>query len=1041
MKMFPGLNRESKPLVRAVAAVFMVVLTPSVNGQNTTGRVTGEVFDPSRSAIPHVNVSATNLASGQVFWATTNSTGLYTFPNLPIGNYRVTVEHSGFSSQVIDSMTVNVGNTVRLDFSLSIGQIGQRFEVASQAPVFDTSGATVGGTMQNQQIEDLPINGRDYARFSLLTPGAVLRSSEIADLTFNGLQSSNNTFSMDGIDATRVDEPYMSNGSERGARLLTGSLDTISEFKVQSGDYSAEYGRASGAYINIVTKSGTSSFHGTAFEFLRNDALDARNFFQPPGTPAPIRFNNFGGNFGGPILRNKMFFFANYEASRQSVGIVGSGTELSAGGMAQAVAAVQPIVALMPTPTSTSKFISNIVLTPTSNALVNAVSFFGVNRVNEDTGSARIDNNWGASDASFFRVNINNSSVAGPLIGVFPTAFGVDDHQAVNTQTTNLALSETHAFSPTLLNNLLVGMQRYATFVDQSGPFPMINISGLNFSPGDRGLYGREPTDIQAGDSITLVKGSHTVKAGVTAWRIDEPFYGYFGGSSVTFTSIQNFLNDVVTSATISSRVPGNTTYMTQVGTYVTDTWQVRPALTVDLGLRWDWNQVPYSNYKTQVWSNTINALTPPGAPYFQPYYKNFAPRIGVAWMPSSKLMFRAGYGFFIEALPIGNFYNKVTNTLPGSATFSSANIPNLSYPLTPFISSGTVPPPSLSGFDQFTRSPKTEQWTASLGYQVSANTGLLISYVGNHAFNLDVSQGVNFVNPVTGIRPYPQYSNITINAWAGQSKYEALQVSLRRRLSQGLQFTAEYAYSHTSSDVPDDGLFSTSPQQPFNLKAEWGNSGNDVRHNLSMNILYALPVGRGQKLLGSSSGALNALAGGWSIALLGLFRTGVANTVYLGTNTYGDGNTTNQRPNYNPGVNVYVPANGPAPANTVPYLNFSAFSLPAQAVKPANGQPGIPGAYGAAPVGDFFGPGFAQLDFSLIKDVAIHENFKAQLRGEVFNILNHPNFDAPTLAGDGANVWTPTGAASFGLIENTVGRTIGFGTARQIQLALKLTF
>lgn len=312
--------------------------------------------------------------------------------------------------------------------------------------MLETSGATVGGTMQNQQITELPINGRDYARFSLLTSGAVLRSSEIADLTFNGLQSGNNQFSMDGIDATRDDEAYMSNGSERGARL-TGSLDTVSEFKVQSGDYSAEYGRASGAYINIVTKSGTNNFHGTLFEFVRNDTFDARNFFQRPGTPAPIRFNNFGGNLGGPVIRNKMFFFANYEASRQSVGIVGSGTELSALGMSQAVEAVQPIVALMPTFTSTSPYVSNIILTPTSNSLVNSVSFLGVNHVHEDTGSARVDNTWGSTDNSFFRLNINTSPVLGPLIGVYPTAFGVADHQAVNTQTTNLALSETHTFS------------------------------------------------------------------------------------------------------------------------------------------------------------------------------------------------------------------------------------------------------------------------------------------------------------------------------------------------------------------------------------------------------------------------------------------------------------------------------------------------------------------------------------------------------------------------------------------------------------------
>ncbi len=232
------------------------------------------------------------------------------------------------------------------------------------------------------------------------------------------------------------------------------------------------------------------------------------------------------------------------------------------------------------------------------------------------------------------------------------------------------------------------------------------------------------------------------------------------------------------------------------------------------------------------------------------------------------------------------------------------------------------------------------------MGMQLSKDMGLLVAYVGNHAFNLDVSEGVNFINPVTGVRPHPQYSNITMYTWDGQSKYNALQISLRRRLAAGLLFDVEYAYSHGISDAVDDGLYSTLPQQPFNLKAEWGNSTNDIPQNLSFNTTYALPFGQGKTFLSGGSGFGNKLVSGWSLAVLGLIRSGVASTVYLGTNTYGDGNTTNQRPNYNYGTSVYVPENGPSPANTVPYLNFNAFSLPQTAVKPANGKPGIPGAY-----------------------------------------------------------------------------------------------
>jgi outer membrane receptor protein involved in Fe transport len=1015
---------------------FASLFSSHLDAQNITGRITGQVTDSSGAAISDASVAVVHVVTDQHFTATTDHSGFYVIPNVPIGAYSLTVQHPGFERHVQTGITVNVDQVVRINLALTVGQMSQEVRVTAEAPVLDSSGSTLGTTMQVEQISQLPINGRDYARFSLMSPGAVLRSSQIADLTFNGMQSGNNQFSMDGIDATRVDQAYMSNGSERGGRMLTGSLDTVSEFKVQSGNYSAEYGRAAGAYVNIVTKSGTNDLHGGLFEFLRNDVFDAKNLFQPANTPAPIRFNNFGGNVGGPIIHNKMFFFANYEGSRQSVGIVGNGTVLSSYGKSLAVPAVQDIVKLMPTTSSTGAFLSNVVLSPTSSNLVDSVSFLGINHVQEDTGSIRIDNNWSAKDSSFFRVNINRADVAGPLIGVYPTAFGTGDHQNVNTQTTNLAFSETHTFSPRLLNSLLIGMQRYATAFDQSQPFPVITISGLNFSPGNRGLYSREPTDIQAGDSMTFVKGKHTLKWGATMWRIYQPYEGFSGGSSVTFTSINNFLNNIVTSAAVSPTVPGNKTDMSQVGAYITDTWQLLPNLTLDLGLRWDWNQVPHDAHNnTQVWSNQTNSLTTPGGGYFGEYYGNYAPRIGLAYTVNPKIIFRAGYGYFVEALPIGTFANQVTNTLPGSATLSIANIPNLSYPVTPFVSSGVAPPPSLNGFDWVTKNPKTEQWNASVGIELTKDMGLLIAYAGNHGFNLHVNQGVNYVDPVTGVRPYPQYSNITLVQWTGQSKYNALQISLRRRLAAGLLFDVEYSWAHAAANSADDGLYSTAPQIPYNMQAEWGNSGNDIRHNLSFNTMYALPVGRGKRYLSSSSGLVDRLVSGWNISALGLIRSGVASTVFLGTNTSGNGNTTNQRPNLNQGVNLYVPQNGPSPLNTIPYLNFAAFSLPTPAVPARGTTPGIPGAYGTENVGSFFGPGFAQVDISLMKDTAVTERVKLQFRADIYNILNHPNLDMPSAT------WTASGATSFGLISNTVGRTIGFGTARQIQLALKLTF
>src|SRR5580692_7644074 len=309
----------------------LVVAIPAAHAQaQTAGEITGQVLDPSKAAISNAVVTATNSANGAVRKAQTDSQGHYALTNLRVGTYTVTVAHEGFQQLKQTGLMLNVATTVTLNLTLTVGAVNQEVLVTSDAPIIDKSDASTGTVLDNQQVGELPINGRDYARFSLLTPGAIFRSNFIADLTFDGLHSVHNQFSIDGIDASRVDQAYMANGFERGARLLTGSLDTIEQFNVQTSDYGAEYGRAAGSYINIATKSGTNVFHGTVYDYFRNNILDARNFFATTGPAPEFRFNDFGGNIGGPIRKEKTFFFLNYEGSRQRIGITGSGTVPSA---------------------------------------------------------------------------------------------------------------------------------------------------------------------------------------------------------------------------------------------------------------------------------------------------------------------------------------------------------------------------------------------------------------------------------------------------------------------------------------------------------------------------------------------------------------------------------------------------------------------------------------------------------------------------------------------------------------------------------------
>jgi hypothetical protein len=1003
--------------------------------QTTTGQITGEITDTTHADISGAIITATHVSTGHVTTATADSHGLYVIPDLQIGNYRVTVEHSGFS-KAVTSVVLNVDQSLRLDLTLSVGAESQAISVTADSATLETTNPEISGTFQTAQIAELPINGRDYSRFSLLMPGAVLRSAQIADISFNGMMSTDNQFAIDGIDATRVDSAFLANGGERGARLLTGSLDTIAEFKTLTSNYTADYARASGGQINIVTKSGANALHGGLYDYFRNDFFDAKNFFQQPGQPAPKRFNDFGANLNGAIIRDKMFYFANYEGTRQSIGLISGGTILSPAKQAAllvAEPALAPIIQSMPAAGGSYAYIHGVSLSSTSDPNVDTISLSATNRVQEDVGSLRIDNNWGAKDTSFIRYNTNYSPVNGPLIGVYPTAFGINDHQAIQSVTTNVAVSETHIFSPRLLNNFLAGMQKYSAAANQAQSLPNITITGLTYSPGDQGLYGRWAKDIQYGDSVIWIKGRHTAKFGVGVWNVSELFHGYNHAPTVSFSSLAAFYANHVNSATISATFPKNTTEMAQVGTFAMDTWQLTPKLALSLGIRWDWDQVPHDETAASVWSYPANVLTTPGSPYFNKYYRDFQPRIGFAWSPWSRIVVRGGYGLYSEAFQMSQFYNEITNNTPGTTTLSASNIPGLSYPITPYLNLGTAALASLSGFQSNAREPTTNQFTLSAGLQLGSKTAATIAYVANHAFRLQDTNGVNYVNDLVtpAARPFPSYSNISVISFAAQSNYNSLQLEVKQAITRGLSLTADYVYSHALSEVLDNGVLNGGPQQPFNYAAEYGNGSNDIRNNLSYTLLYQLPFGPGKQFLNSDSAFSKDVFGGWSLASLGIFHSGVASTVYISTNNGISSNTTNQRPNIVPGVSPVLSKTShvKTASNVVPWLNFSAFAEPAA------------GTYGNSRNGNFFGPGFAQADLSAIKDTPITEHVKAQFRAEYFNILNHPNFGTPSAGLYGNTTWSPSSAATFGQISNTVGSSIGFGTARQIQFALKILF
>jgi hypothetical protein len=394
----------------------------------------------------------------------------------------------------------------------------------------------------------------------------------------------------------------------------------------------------------------------------------------------------------------------------------------------------------------------------------------------------------------------------------------------------------------------------------------------------------------------------------------------------------------------------------------------------------------------------------------------NFQPRFALAWQVAPKLIIRAGYGIYYQAYPVGfGSYSVPTNNIPGNASLTSATSQGLSYPLTPFLNSAAAPLPTVAGFNWNKPDIYSQQWNFTTAYEVSRGTTLQVGYVGNHGLNLRRALNVNLINPATNRRPNPLFSDINLEDASGQNVYHGLQVSLNRRFNNGLQFVGNYTWSHAIDDVQDQTNYSGAPQDLNNFRADRGNSSGDSRHNASFDVFYQLPFGKGQHFFGSASGLTDRIIGGWQLAVVGNARTGIAANVVIPVSQTGNFNTANQRPNLVPGVSLY-----PAVQSVDSFFNRAAFALPAQ------------GTFGNAGRNIVYGPSLVNVDVSALKDVPLTERVKMQIRGEVFDVFNHPNFDQPNLT------WT---SASFGQIFNTLGRTIGFGTSRQIQVAARFSF
>jgi Carboxypeptidase regulatory-like domain len=1069
--------------------------------QQETATITGHVSDASGAGVSKATVTVTNVETNISTRTETDERGFYVIPSLRPGAYTVTAEGTGFPKTVRSGVTLQVAQVARIDLTLPTGQLSETVEVVGSTPLLDTQTSSRGSVIDQKKIVELPLNGRDYNQLALLSPGVLPGTPRLASVNFkgvlnvNGNRTFNNVFLLDGVDNIS----YSNSFRGENVQLVQPSIEALQEFKIQTNAYSAEFGRSSGAVVNATIRSGSNSIRGSVYEFLRNDALDANNFFSNAlGSPKPRRDRNqFGAAMGGPIVRNKTFWFADYEGLRDLEGRprtrqVPTAAE-KAGLFSSAV--VDPFAAGRP------EFSRNaqgqwviprdrwdpvgaaiVALIPDPNVPGSTIyASTPVTDTRQDQFDVRIDHQFSSSVTFFGRYSFVDTLTfrPAPLPGLgegsFNDAFGSNDNRSQG-----LALGLTWIFSPTLVGDVRFGYAQgdYYTYPPNFGVDGAAEI-GLRNVPTDPAITGGVPkVNIQAFDAV----GRHTSTPQFQTPRSWNPRATFswnrgahfikFGGE---FLHVQTRINDL--NATVgrmnfenrfTNRAVGDLllglpsqlaltsyTVMDQGQDmqfyFVQDDYRVTPKLTANFGLRYEYATPPrerdnqFANFDPD--TGTMVFATDGGVydrALIHPDRNNFAPRIGFAYTPWTRWVFRGGYGIFYthtvrqgrEGLLGFNPPYLVDNLLQTGVTGAAAVASAAPFRLVNGYPSGLLDPNSLSptvmrrGQDSNQRTPYIQQYNIGVQYELRPNIVLDVAYVGNKGTKLpgfrNLNQRAVITNPdgsqTAGARPYAAFGDIQWMENRVNSTYDSLQLRLEQRFSGGLTWTVSYTWGEALTDAPDHistsgggagidtGVF-REPQDGNNLRAERGPAEFDVEHRFVASYVWELPFGRGRHFGSTWNRAMDLAFGGWELTGINVIQSGLALTATLGGSTVLNlGGERRARPNL-----VGNPVLPESERTVNRWFNTDAFA----AFSPASQ------AFGNAGVGIMRGPGMVNFDFSLAKNFPINGQRYIQFRTEFFNAFNHANFGPPNIARD---------SSGFGQILNAAN-------ARIIQFGLKFYF
>jgi hypothetical protein len=1003
---------------------------------------------------------------------------------LPVGLYELTVTKQGFAEGIRSGIRLAVGQDASADLSLKVGQVSEQVKVTEDAPVVNLTTQDISGLVGERQVKDLPLNGRSYDLLVTLNPGIVNFTSEKTggigvsnsttgnDFAVSGNRPQQNLFLLNGVEYTGAAENNMQPGGASGQLL---GVDAVREFNVLRDSYGPEYGKHPGGQVTIVTQSGTNDLHGSVYEFLRNNALDAPNYFDQGSAP-PFQRNQFGAALGGPIRANKTFLFGNYEGLRQHLHQTSAAFVPDAASRAAAVPSVQPLLNLWPVAPAGAPDFSGIAQVFSSP----------LQTIREDFGTLRVDHNLSSRDSLSAVYTIDDGD------DFTETVLDPYSSDILTLREQVFSLDETHSFSPSIVNVARVGYSRAGYFFTgeptpgtpaasvsgflvghqvgavvvggsaASNPQAAIGLAGSNNGSNlriARNLYAFE-------DRVAIIRGRHQLTFG--AWF--QPFQSnetialsQYG--QATFSSLTNFLQGNMSSF-LWDPTPTEMNWRSLFGAwYAGDVIRVAPRLTVSLGFRDEfstgWNEAHgrAANYR---FNNAVISNTPHiGDSFFTTNNARFLPqpRIGLAWSPfTDKTVFRAGFGMYNDlqdALGYRADQNAPFNPVysVGSATKA---FPVSSLPIDP-----AAPPPTGAklvpgGVQPDMKTPTLISWSLRIQQEITPDTSLTVGYVGSHGYHELIGIDANepfpvicpaspcpatypstFPAPLAG-SPVPAGSyyvptnvrvNPTIaNTWTwfslGTSNYNALQVDVNRRFSHGFSLRGVYTWSKALDD--GDSLNATAAanapglvSNPFNLHADYGLATYDVRHIGVINAIYTLPFGKGQPLANNLQGWSDALASGWSVNGIFTAQSGFPFTPQLSYNPSNNGDTRNPvRPFVNPNFTGPVILGKPSQ-----WFNPNAFLAP-----PANS-----GFYGNLGRDTLIGPGLATWDFSAFKTTTLHERLALQFRAEIFNLLNRANFNTP-------NLITFTSSTSGTKTSGTAGAiTSTSTTSRQIQFGLKL--